>query len=517
MNNLSQHYKVLGLKPGTSEAEIEQSYRKLAEIWHPNNFAGDPRRRHEAEEKIKQLNIAHETLLAHLNPQGQLFRNYLFQTNQTKKAHILERRVSAETCYNQGAQWLREGNYKEAVNGFTRAIRINPNYLDAYRARAFSLEQLGYQNRASADFDKVAALKQQTARNNSNNKNIYQTAQTGVISPPQPIAQYQTPYLTAYPAAYPSESLWKCTHTLVGHTEVVTSIALSQDGRTLVSGSFDKTVKLWKVKTGQLITTVTGHSREVNCVAISRNGKLFASGSADKTIKVWEVISGRLICTLGWPFSGHSEAVKTLAFSPDGQILISGGADNTIRLWKLSTGKEISVLKGHAGPIFSLAVSWDGKTFACGGREKHLRIRQMVDGKLVRSIQGNSRYVLSVALSQDGNLLAAGGLLHIELWNLGQGKKIATLQGHADTVRSLAFSGDGKTLVSGGYDGVVKLWDPTTGERIDTLKGHQGPIYAVAHSLTSQTIVSGSADNTIKLWRWNPAAHFPAAAILPES
>ena len=205
MNNLSQHYKVLGLKPGTSEAEIEQSYRKLAAIWHPNNFAGDPRRRHEAEEKIKQLNIAHETLLAHLNPQCQLFQNYLFQTNQTAKAHILERRLSAEDCYKQGAQWLREGNYKEAVSGFTRAIRINPNYLDAYRARAFSLEQLGYQNRASADFDKVAALKQQTARNNSNNKHkhIYQTAQiaqTGVISPPQPIAQYQT----SYPPAHPS-------------------------------------------------------------------------------------------------------------------------------------------------------------------------------------------------------------------------------------------------------------------------------------------------------------------------
>ena len=511
MNNLSQHYKVLGLRPGTSEAEIERSYRKLAEIWHPNNFLGDPQRRHEAEEKIKALNIAHATLIAYLNSQDQVFRNYVIRANQVAQTNILKRRMSAKYRYEKGAQWLREGNYKEAVNSFTQAININPNDLEAYRARAFSLEQLGYPNRAGADFDKVAALKQQAKRNSP--KNIDQTYQqiyqTEAVLQLQSAAQNQAPF--------PLEPLWQCTHNFVGHTEVVTSVALSRDGQILVSGSFDKTVKLWKVNTGQLITTVTGHSREVNCVAVSRNGKLFASGSGDKTIKVWEVGASRLICTLGGPFSGHSEAVKTLAFSPDGQTLISGGADKTIRLWRLSTGKEICSLKGQAGPVFSLAVSWDGKTFACGGREKHLRIRQIEDGKLVRSIQGDSRYVLSVALSQDGSLLAAGGVLHIELWNLSKGEKIATLQGHTDTVRSLAFSADGKTLVSGGYDGAVKLWDPATGERIDTLKGHQGPVSSVAHSLTSQTIVSGSADRTIKLWRRHPSAYSPRAAILPES
>ena len=511
MNNLNQHYKVLGLEPGTSEAEIERTYRNLAKIWHPNNFSGDPQRRHEAEQKIKALNIAHDTLIAHLNSQGQLFRTYLSRLSQVAPTHSLQRRVSAKVCFEQGGRWLREGSYKEAVNSFSQAIRANPNYLEAYRARAFSLEQLGYQYRARADFEKVEVLTQQAKLSSPKNtiQPVQPFAQTLVVSPLQSLA---------HPAAsLPIASLWQCVHTFIGHTEVVTSVALSRDGKMLVSGSFDKTVKLWKVNTGQLITTVTGHSREVNCVAFSQDGKLFASGSGDKTIKVWEVSSGRLICALGGPFSGHSEAVKTLAFSPDGQILISGGADKTIRLWRLSAAKEICALKGQAGPIFSLAVSCDGKTFACGGREKHLRIRQIEDGKLVRSIQGSSRYVLSVALSQDGNLLAAGGVLHIELWDLSKGEKIATLQGHADTVRSLAFSANGKLLVSGGYDGAVKLWDPATGQKIDTLKGHHGPVSSVAHSLTSQTIVSGSADRTIKLWRRNPSSHFRRAAILPES
>ena len=534
MKNLTQHFKVLGLEPGTSEAEIERSYRKLAKIWHPKNFLDDPRRRYEAEKRIKALNIAHDTLIAYFNSQGQVLQDqssYLasHSTSQPTQTDLLIREVSAKACFEQGGRWLREGNYKEAISCFSQAIRTNPNYLEAYRARAFSLEQLGYHNRANDDFDKVAVLKQQAKITPSKNtdQTVQSSVQTEAADKNNPTSTDQTPDQTATvspvqavtqpPVSFPLKSLWQCTHTFVGHTEVVTSVSLSRDGKMLVSGSFDKTVKLWSVNTGQLLSTVTGHSREVNCVAFSPNGKLFASGSGDKTIKVWEVVSGRLICTLGGPFSGHSEEVKTLAFSPDGQILISGAADKTIRLWRLNTGKEICALTGQAGPIFSLAVSWDGKIFACGGREKHLRIRQIEDGKLIRSLQGESRYVLSVALSQDGTLLAAGGLLHIELWDLIKGEKIATLQGHADTVRSLAFSADGKTLVSGGYDGSVKLWDPTTGQRIDTLKGHQGPVSSVAHSLTSPMIVSGSADRTIKLWRRIQPAYSPRAAILPES
>ncbi|MDJ0707712.1 MAG: DnaJ domain-containing protein [Leptolyngbyaceae cyanobacterium MO_188.B28] len=530
MKNLTQHFKVLGLEPGTSEAEIERSYRKLAKIWHPKNFLDDPRRRHEAEKKIKALNIAHDTLIAYFNRQGQVFQHQSNHSpSQPDPIDLLNREITAKACFEQGGRWLREGNYKEAIGCFSQAIRLNPNYLDAYRARAFSLEQLGYLNRANDDFNKVAALKQKAKRPPSKNSaptfqapeqpeaaaKITSTYPEQTLKQPEAISPIHA--ASQPPITFPLKSLWECAHTFIGHTEVVTSVALSRDGRMLVSGSFDKTVKLWSVNSGQLLSTVTGHSREVNCVAFSPNSKLFASGSGDKTIKVWEVVSGRLICTLGGPFSGHSEEVKTLAFSPDGQILISGAADKTIRLWRLSTGKEICTLKGQAGPIFSLAVSWDGKIFACGGREKHLRIRQLEDGKLIRSLQGESRYVLSVALSQDGTLLAAGGLLHIELWDLIRGEKIATLQGHADTVRSLAFSADGETLVSGGYDGAVKLWDPNTGNRIDTLKGHQGPVSSVAHSLTSPTIVSGSADRTIKLWRRIRPDFSPQAAILPES
>ncbi|NMF65714.1 trypsin-like peptidase domain-containing protein [Brasilonema octagenarum] len=112
----------------------------------------------------------------------------------------------------------------------------------------------------------------------------------------------------------------------------VNSVAISPDGRTLASGSWDDTIKIWNLATGQLIRTLAGHSYSVNSVAISADGRTLASGSFDKTIKIWNLATGQLIRTLG----GHSEWVRSVAISPDGRTLVSGSGDKTIKIWRLS-------------------------------------------------------------------------------------------------------------------------------------------------------------------------------------
>ncbi|MDW8030108.1 MAG: WD40 repeat domain-containing protein, partial [Armatimonadota bacterium] len=119
--------------------------------------------------------------------------------------------------------------------------------------------------------------------------------------------------------------------TLTGHTDSVTSVSFSPDGQILASGSWDKTIKLWRVSDGSLIGTLTGHTNWVRSVSFSPDGQILASGSNDKTIKLWRVSDGSLIGTL----TGHTFWVTSVSFSPDGQILASGSWDNTIKIWQV--------------------------------------------------------------------------------------------------------------------------------------------------------------------------------------
>ncbi len=127
---------------------------------------------------------------------------------------------------------------------------------------------------------------------------------------------------------------------------LVWSVNFSPDeGKTLVSGSDDKTIKLWNVEKRQEIRTLHGHNSRVRSVNFSPNGKTLVSGSDDKTIKLWDVETGQEIRTL----HGHDSRVRSVNFSPDGNTLVSGSWDNTIKLWKVETDSNLLNLDALMG------------------------------------------------------------------------------------------------------------------------------------------------------------------------
>ncbi|AKG20878.1 WD40 repeat domain-containing protein [Calothrix sp. 336/3] len=121
-------------------------------------------------------------------------------------------------------------------------------------------------------------------------------------------------------------------HTLMGHSHIVTALAMSSDRQILVSGSKDKMIKIWHLGSGELLKTLPGHIDGVCAIALSPNGQTIASGSADKTIKLWHLQSGELLGT----FTGHTDAVTALAFTTSGEMLVSGSLDKTIKIWQRS-------------------------------------------------------------------------------------------------------------------------------------------------------------------------------------
>ncbi|NJN04300.1 MAG: WD40 repeat domain-containing protein [Leptolyngbyaceae cyanobacterium RM1_1_2] len=275
---------------------------------------------------------------------------------------------------------------------------------------------------------------------------------------------------------------------------------MSRDGTLLVSGSFDKTLKVWHVKTGRLLKTLTGHYQKIYCTALSWDGKLIASGSADKRIKIWEVRTGKLLYSLGGLFSGHTDSVTGVAFSQDGHSLVSTSLDKTVRLWQLLSGKELVVCKKSSEPILLLSMSWNGCVFVYGGQDSLLRIRQVKTGKLIKSIKKERGSLLSIAIDGQGTSMATSRSKQITLSNFTN-QETYRLEGYNDVVNSLAFNADGQRLVSGGQDGTVRLWNLSTQENTKTLVEHQSSVYAVVYSPIDNLIASGSADKTIKIWK----------------
>lgn len=263
--------------------------------------------------------------------------------------------------------------------------------------------------------------------------------------------------------------------TLSGHSGSVYAVAISPDGQTLVSGSWDNTIKVWNLHAGNaggtptphgiaptsrivgdgLLYTLSGHSGEVNSVAISPDGQTLASGSEDKTIKLWNLRTGELKTTL----TGHSDGVKSVAFSPDGKTLASGSADYTIKLWQLHNASPLHTLTGHSNSVKAVAISRDGQILASASQDKTIHLWHLHTGELYSQLTGHWGEVNSVAISSDGQtLVSASWDETIRLWHLGTGAQLQSLEGHQGAVASVAISPDGQTLVSGSWDNTIRVW-----------------------------------------------------------
>jgi len=293
-------------------------------------------------------------------------------------------------------------------------------------------------------------------------------------------------------------SQFTLTKTLSGHLGSVWATAISNDGQTLVSGSEDKTIKVWDLATGKLRYTLKGHTDTVRSLTLSADGKTLASSSGDQTIKLWNLQTGKLIETL----KGHTSTVWSVAMSGDGKTLVSGSDDDTIKVWNLHAGQLRRILFGHSGPVFSVALSPDEKTFATGGSDRTIKIWNLQTGQLIRTLQGHLDSVRFVVYSPDGKQLASSSWdKTIKIWDLRTGRLLHTLEGHTARVVAVAFSADSKTLASASIDKCTNIWSLQTGKLLRKLSGHSDWVLSVAFSRTGDTLVSSSKDKTIKIWQ----------------
>ena len=253
----------------------------------------------------------------------------------------------------------------------------------------------------------------------------------------------------------------------------------------------------WLMSRLDLEVAKLGHDKEVLAVAFSPDGKRAVTGSADKSVRIFEIPSGKQLFRL----TGHESPVLSAVFSGDGARILTLADDTTCRLWDSQSGKAVATLKDSAGQPWLCRFSPDGGRVVTIAADKSPNLWDSQSGRALATLSGHPGAVLLANFSSDGKrLVTASGQLAY-LWDATTGKLITALRGHSENVKDAVFSPDGSRIVTTSADQTARLWDSQSGLFLTLLEGHSGTVYSATFTLAGgKAIMTISADGTSRLW-----------------
>ena len=291
----------------------------------------------------------------------------------------------------------------------------------------------------------------------------------------------------------------------------VSSVDFSPDGKSILTGDYENSLKLWDSKTGKVIKTFNGHTNWIRSVAFSPDGREILSGSGgvfgtdgkpvvgnDNTIRLWNVQTGREIRS----YENNKEPILSVAFSSDGKEVLSGGDDDNVKLWDRNSGKQIHSMLGHWDDVHCASFVPNSHFALSGSENGSIRLWDLDRGVEIRSFSGHTGSVESIACSKNRKLVVSAGKdLTIRIWDFNTGTELRQINGHLGEVNSIRLSPDDNFILGGGSDGTVRIWDVTSGEQVCLLEGHEKAVLCLAYSTDGRQVVTGGVDGTVRIWK----------------
>ncbi|MBI5242700.1 MAG: protein kinase [Elusimicrobia bacterium] len=285
-----------------------------------------------------------------------------------------------------------------------------------------------------------------------------------------------------------------CLRVFEGHQGYVETVAVTPDGRAALTGSLDKTLRLWDLSTGECVHILAG-IENTPFIVVSPDGRFALVRESEGAISFWDLASAKFARKLESP----SGSVHSLALTSDGRRAVSGGDDGTLVSWDLENGKHLKKFDAHKGVVYSVAIAANGRQALSGGGDGALRLWDLDTGVCVRAFEGHQQAVVSVAMAPGGRLAVSGSWDDtLRIWDLASGKCLRRLEGHS-TVTSVAISPDKRLILSGGLDRTMRLWELQTGRCVRAFKDLPGSVYAVAFAPEGRALSAGS-DKAMRLW-----------------
>ncbi|KAG9296188.1 hypothetical protein G9A89_014780 [Geosiphon pyriformis] len=290
--------------------------------------------------------------------------------------------------------------------------------------------------------------------------------------------------------------------TLVGHRGNVKCVEfVGQEGREIVSGSSDNTLRIWDTESAREIGILEGHESRIWDVSSNKNGSYVSSASGDGTIKLWDMKSSKHTCVTS--LSGHAGDVYTVKFHPGDNHIVAGGYDKIVRLYDVNTGQLVKMFNGHQLSVSKTIFNPLGNLIISGSKDNTIKFWDIVSGLCIRTISSHLGEVTSVEMNSNGTLLLSSSKDNSNrLWDVRMVRPIRRLKGHQNTSKNFIRAGfaSNSLIVGGSEDGIVYIWDQDTGEVLQKLRGHTGMVYNAIWNAKQSLFVSCSDDRTLNTW-----------------
>jgi len=392
---------------------------------------------------------------------------------------------------------------EEEIDAECQRITESPTRLDRVRAFAGFIEQECY---PLVEFGERAGFVIQHAFNHAPLGPVHEAAAQALPAVEVPLLVRRWFARNQY---NPRPALLR---TLEGHTNQVLAVSVTPDGRRVVSGSKDQTLRVWDMETGACLRVLQEYTTLVRSLSVTSDGRGAVSAGADDTLRVWDLETGTSLHMLG-----HTDCVGSVSVTPDGRRAASANpfhpplGDMSVRVWDLGTRTCLHVLAGHARNVWSVSVTPDGQRVVSGSEDQTLRVWEMKSGQCLRTLEGHAGGVRTVSVTPDGRRAVSGsGDNTLRVWDLESGYCLRTLEGHSDSVESVSVTPDGRRAVSGSEDNTLRVWDLEAGRCLRVLEGHTDWVTSVSVTPDGRLAVSGSGDQTVRVWDLETGVCLPA-------
>jgi COMPASS component SWD3 len=499
MDEISSYLRLFGLSSGVSKQTLKEAYKRLAKQWHPDRFTNDPIKAKTAEEKIKEINIAYAVLKLYLEKPGRPFSDIVNGETAIKKEKMTEK-----DYYDRAVALVNEDNYQEATEELSRAIKLNPNFAEAYRYRGFLFSLLGFELRAEEDLKKTDRLgirfdqrhksgRKASSSGGAKSANYTQARRQTVNSPVRKSPERQES--DEKPANFSIEI--KLTDLWAQDLTPIYALAATSNGRIIAAGHEDGAVSLWNSKSHRQFHTLMGHTAKITCLKFGDNNQLLFSGSEDGTVRLWNLRDGIFIKAL----TTHEGAVTALDICQLRKLLITAGTDGAVRVWDLKKNILVRQILNHEAPVSTIVLNSTGEITVCGTGDGSIRFCHTLRGGIVKWMSAHRAAVCALAFSIDSQYFVSASIEgEVILWHFPSGDQRTKLPSVPHPINSFAFCQNGKLLV--GLDGSGKLWvwNLEAGTLAATKLG-QDKAGSALLSISENGLLWAGADGKISQWQ----------------